>query len=56
MKKILVLALCLCALFSMGLTMTKEEPGSLTETVSTLAKKDKPVVRDGAPSEGIYLL
>ena len=57
MKKILALALCLCALLSMSLTFTIKEPTEETEVVSTLSKKeDKPVVRNGDPSEGIYLL
>ena len=57
MKKILALALCLCALFTMSLTFRTVEPAEQTEVVSTLSKKnDKPVVRDGAPSEGIVLM
>lgn len=57
MKKILAFALCLCALLSMSLTLRAEEPAEETEVVSTLSKKnDKPVVRNGDPSEGIYLL
>ena len=56
MKKLLALAFCLCALLSICPTFTKEEPTSQTEVVSTLGKKDKPDVRDGAPCEGICLL
>ena len=57
MKKILAFALCLCALFTMSLTLRSVEPEEQTEVVSTLSKKeDKPVVRNGDPSEGIYLL
>ena len=57
MKKIFALALCLCALLSICFTLTAEEPVDEDDVVFTLAKQQsKPDVRNGDPSEGIYLL
>ena len=56
MKKLLLTALCLCAMLSVCVTFTKEEPSTEVETVSMLSKKGKEDVRVGAPSEGIVLL
>ena len=56
MKKLLLIALCLCAMLSVCVTFTKEEPSTEVETVSMLSKKCKEDVRVGAPSEGIVLL
>lgn len=56
MKKLLLAALCLCAMLSVCFTFTKEEPSTETETISMLGNKSKEDVRVGAPSEGIVLL
>ena len=55
MKKILALALCLCALVSVCSAFAPKEETS-TETVSVLSEKSNKGTRDGAKGEGIFLL
>lgn len=56
MKKIALVALCLCAVFSLGSFLTKDMVASESEEELSLVKKDVLLEeRDGGEDEGIFL-
>ena len=56
MKKLLGLALCLCAMFTLGLSLVGVQTHSEPEAVKVSSKKDITDVTEGSEDEGIYLL
>ena len=56
MKEILLLAFCLCTLFTLGFVGEKQVLSEERTNITRMADRKEPDVREGGPNEGIYLL